>query len=304
MAFRRFMIVFLLLMSSVFLMACEDQISPNLSNGTRDITTTEEIYDAIFPDYIVDGQYDESLFVYASVYIYLLDGGVDKSVFIQESGLDHANYDDVFLSTYSNLIALTYKSKRDLFDDFSLIQNVYNNGEIERPIILLNTVQLTFEITESNTVKDLIDITDQYFGTEVIYNDIEYILIDEIELEMLPTKAYESLEAYLIDYPDSDFEFVELDFESNVLLIISFGHSSSRTIEGLSLFYTDETTLEAAIISSADSLEMTEDYRPYTFMVFISKDDYRESSNIITHFHTIFANGAYADRPFHNSIDG
>lgn len=304
MVFRRFMIVFLLLMSSVFLMACEEQISPNLSNGTGDITTTEEIYDAIFPDYIVDGQCDESLFIYAVVSIHLLDGGAEKSVYLNDSGLSDGNYDDVFLSTYTNLITLTYKSKRDLFDDFSLIQNVYNNGGIERPIISLNTVQLTFEITESNTVDDLIDVTDQYFGTEVIYNDIEYILVDEIGLEMLPTKAYESLDEYLTDYPDNDFEFVEMDFQSHILLVISFGHSSSRMIEGLSLFYIDETTLEAAIISTANSLTMTEDYRPYTYVVFISKDDYRDSSEIIIHFHTKFMNGSYADRPFHNSIDG
>lgn len=267
---------------------------------TNLLTKSNPDYDANFPMY---SDCDEELFVYANVLIRLDNANKDKSEYLVESGLDQASYAEIYLSKYTNLIMLTYKSKEVLFDDFDLIQDVYNLGGISQPIIELKTVMKSFSISGSNTIEDLIEVTDQYFGTELIFNQLAYDMVEEISLEMLPTAYYKTYDAYLEDYPENRFQIDQNKFETSVLLIISFGHSGSQHIDGLSLFYIDDTTLEAAILATANSSNMTEDFRPYTFVVTIPKDDLREHTEIIAHFHNHFLDGTYADRPYHNSLD-
>lgn len=267
---------------------------------TRNGLTNPLTWDAIIPSY---SQFDQEIFEYANVYIYLLDDNQDKELYLNESGLDHANYDAVYLSTYTNLILLTYKSKVNLLNDFYLLQNIYLEGEIQRPMMNIKTIMKSFEMTATNTVDDLIEVTDQYFGTEIIYNTIGYDMVEDIQLETLPTEFYLDYHTYLDDYSDNRFDLAESDFDEQVLLVASFGHSSSLTIQGFELFYIDGNQLELAVLGQAVSIQMAEDFRPYTVVMFIPADVYQVNSQLIMHFHTHFLDGTYADRPYHNTVD-
>lgn len=283
-------------------------------------TTTESTrveIDAIFSSY---EDYEEEHFIYADVRIYFtydypndLTTREEKRIYFEEknqeyfenSGLEIAKADNVYMSRYSPFFGLTYKSKSDLFEDFNLLKQGYKDGYYGTVEVLLNTVGRFYMIDETSTLDSMIEMADLYFGTEITYDLIPFTLLaNESTPSLGQNLTYDSLSDYINDYPDNPYDIDAGLFETDVLIVLSFGHSGSLSIEGIdSVFYLDDDTLEVAIKSTAGSTMMTTDYNPRIILLTIAKEDFVSGVEIRPHFHTHFLSGAYADRPYHNTVD-
>ncbi|MFO7969934.1 MAG: hypothetical protein R6U15_07505 [Candidatus Izemoplasmatales bacterium] len=324
---------FLLLVSATIISCNDSSITTNQTtevNATTyqttidDTTTnlTEDDYDAYFPDYP-----DEDYFVYAEVVLYFTydipsEGFSDREMaktFYETRNLmnfdlvnfdSEGNFDDYYLSSYTPYVSLVYKTKSGLFDDFYLLQTAFENNYVEMPTIILNTIGETFKLTLESDIDDLIEQTDKYFGTEITYDSISFEVIytsnswDNIEDYQGGGEIFKTYTEYLTDFPENNFDLTQSFFDNNVLIISSFGHSSSLQIGNVEdLFYLDETTLEIAISATATNQIMTGDYNPYMVVLSMDKSSLRENTIITIHKHTIYLSGYLYDKPFHNIYD-
>jgi hypothetical protein len=319
--------VFLLAIFAMLLVGCDGGTTLGTTlptteepSITSELTTRENITIEIDPVYPSYEAYNEENFTYADVRIMFsydypsdLTTNQEKRAyfesknqeFYENSGLDQGQFDDVYLSSYSPFIGLTYRSKRDIIEDFDLIKQGFEAGFYGPPEIWLKTVGTYFRVDQSSTLADMVQVADQYFGTEIEYDLIPFTLIaNQASMSVYQSKAYQSYQDYLLDFPSNLYEIEASLFDTQVLIIVSFGHSGSLTIEGIeSVFYLDDETLEVAIQATASSIIMTEDYNPRTLVLSIAQEDFVSGVNIRPHFHTFFRDGTYADRPYHNSID-
>lgn len=315
------LIVFIIL--TCFPWACQPQEG---STTTEAWTTTEPIttnqtttigIDAVFPSY---DDYDEALFTYADVrivFLYDYPTGLTtreekrayfeakNQTYFENSGLDEAQFDDVSMSSYSSSVGLTYTSKRDLLEDFDMLKRGYDEGYYGPPQVFLKTIGSYYVIDDSSSLENMIEVTDQYFGTEITYESIPFtLLVNEASQNVVASKAYETYQDYVADFPSDPYDIDTSLFDTRVLIIVSFGHSGSLSVEGIdAVFYLDDDTLEVAIQASAQSIVMTEDFNPRTMVLSIPEEDYVSGVTIRPHFHTFFADGTYADRPYHNTVD-
>ena len=312
----------LVLFSASLLISCQSvngiTISQPQDTETQSISeqTSSEI-DAIFPAY---DTYDRENFLYADVRIvFAYDAPAigmtreEKKSYFEEnnqayfsnSGLENAQYDDVYLSMYTPFMGMSYGSKKAFLEDFDLIKQGYIDGYYGQVEVYLNTVGRQYYIDETSTLEDLISLTDLYFGTEITYDKLAYTLLaNTLTDELEENKVYEHMSDYLEDYPSNPYDVEASLFETQVLIVVAFGHSGSITVEGIeAVFYLDDNTLEVAIEASAGSTLMTTDFWPRSIVLSLSKDDYHSDVVISPHFHTFYSSGTYADRPYHNTVD-
>lgn len=319
--------IFLIAIFAILLVGCSGDttlgtVLPTTTETptTTEDSTTENTMIEIDPVYPLYEAYNDENFTYADVRIMFsydypsdLTTNEEKRAyfesknqeFFENSGLDQGQFDDVYLSSYTPFIGLTYRSKSDIIEDFDLIKQGFEAGFYGPPEIWLKTVGTNFRVDQSATLADMVQVADQYFGTEIEFDLIPFTLIaNQASMTVYQSKAYQSYQDYLLDFPSNPYEIDTTLFDTQVLIIASFGHSGSLTIEGIeSVFYLDDQTLEVAIQATASSIIMTEDYNPRTLVLSIAQEDFVSGVNIRPHFHTFFRDGTYADRPYHNTVD-
>jgi len=325
---KKFLSVILLVLLTMVFVGCDDRASTlgttlpttEESSTTTNPSTSENMTIEINPVYPLYDKYNEDSFTYADVRIvFSYDYPSDLTTreekrayfesknqeFFENSGLDQGQFEDVYLSSYTPFIGLTYGSKMNLIEDFDLLKQGFEAGFYGPPEVWLKTIGTYYRLDQSSSLADMIQVADQYFGTEIEFDLIPFTLIaNQASMTVYQSKAYQSYQDYLVDFPSNLYEIDESLFGTQVLIIASFGHSGSLTIEGIeSVFYLDDETLEIAIQATASSIIMTEDYNPRTIVLSIGQEDFVSGVNIRPHFHTFFRDGTYADRPYHNTID-
>lgn len=313
---KKLSILVMMLAISIVFIGCQTAEGASVFTTTTDIE--DEEIEAIFPSY--DG-FDQEMFAYANVHIvfnYDVPSNLTtmeekrayysekNQAYLEDSNLSSGQYNDIYISLYTQTVSLSYQSKRMFLEDFDLIKQGFVEGYYHAPNLYLNTVGKNYQISESSTLSELISVTDQYFGTEITYDLIAYnLLVNEPAIPIInEDKAYESYEAYLEDFSLNLYDIEEVLFDDYVLIVLNFGHSGSMRIQGIDqVFYMNDQTLQVAVKAEADSIIMTEDYLPRTIVITIPKDDYISQSTIQIDIHTKFLDGTYADRPFENTID-
>ncbi|QLY40904.1 hypothetical protein HF295_08560 [Hujiaoplasma nucleasis] len=314
--------------------ACSNLDSESTTLSNTEGTTTEEMaimtsqteettvhienqWNAYFPTY---DNYDPEIFVYATVFIWFnydtSEAGstiAEKKEFYEtnnqeyydELELENLSHDDLFISMFSTLVMLTYRTKVALFNDFSDLQNIYQTGKTSQPLIELNTVMKSYFLTLEDTIDDLIELTDMYFNTEIIFDSISVTHVDLLtghggQNNVIVIDNYDD---YLLSFPEDNYDLSASYFNDYDLVIMTSEQSSSVHIhEATDAYFINENTLEI-VISATLSLITTTDLVSSTIVVSLEKNTVGINTIIKPRFDFYYPNGAYADRPYHNTID-
>ena len=293
---------------------------PTTEESTTEEPTTyiEEQWDAYFPSY---DNYDSEIFVYATVFIWFnydtSSAGntieekrefylTNNQAYYDELELGSLNNDDIYMSIFSTLVILTYRTKVALFEDFSELQNIYATDKVFQPSIELNTVAKTYKLTLEDTIDDLIEITDQYFNTEITFASIPVTQLDIFagdyndESGILVIGSYDD---YMLLFPENDYDLTELYFDDYDLIVITTSNSGSVHFGQVSdAYFFNEDTFEIVVTATSSTITTT-DLVATVIVLAIEKNVIGQSTNIRLHIDKYYPDGAYADRPFYNTVD-
>lgn len=314
---KKIILCFVLTMIALTIGACQNKNDEYIS--TQEISNTlNNQWQASFPDY---ADYDSQTFVYARVHAYFLydtsDSGntreekrafyeQNNETYFNESGINDFLYDDIYISSYSPFFVLTYRSKANLFEDYSQLKDASLDGYISSPNIELNTVGVNFDLDATKTIDDLIDITDRYDGDENTLDLINFTQIasyDQFDHFTPNILRIHHLDGYLEYFSDNEHQLDQLYFENNDLYLMRVFHPSSLYIEHVSnVTIINENKLVFIIEASAMSTIHTADVIEYYYLVELSKDVYEEGMELSSVYDVFYMDGAFADVPLYHRI--
>ncbi|MDD3129051.1 MAG: hypothetical protein PHF05_03570 [Candidatus Izemoplasmatales bacterium] len=318
-------IITIILSFSIFLIGCESSsttTTDSLLSST--VTTKQDLNNFLISKNISYPDYDNNdFFYYSSVYIYLnypledFDSLEEKKTFFESENqrvLNESNiilntsHDSLYVSSYSKLVILTYKNKEKFLLDFEVFTNALKDGFVTTINFNLNTIGEFFSLHSNSTIDDLLDVTEKYVGTEILYEKIDHTLLiashEEKYFKDLSTYIIENYNDYLLLYPGNLVGLNEEFFTDNILIYCGFGHSGSLSLDGrTNLLRVDENKIAVEIHGTAISNTMTEDFNITTYLIQADRSIYHPQLGVEINININFLNGFNTDRPFYNSID-
>lgn len=324
---KKVMGIIMLIIFSFLLMGCQQ------SRPLEDEIDLQDERELLVPaSYILPEKFyreiDETYYLYASVMIHtpfqypfqeIVDRQAIKSfyeehhlAYIEENHLDEWRYDEIYSSTYSPLIILSYSSKISFFQDLGLMKALIDSSTTIT--IELNTIGETIILNPDSSFDDLLNKADDYRERELTFPSIEFDMIDINlcidddpifdDLGYQSTLIIDSFEDYQQLFIDDRYQLRSSFFDQKMLIVMISYRSSSQLIKNVSGLFEHDGVVDLALHVEQISQMMTEDVIRYVVVTSVNKEDLDPSASLELILHTHYLDGYLSEVPFYiNQID-
>ncbi len=319
---KRTIQMLLILCMSILLIGCEqtqplDDLIPHQDDLLHYVPASYVYPEKFYRD--IDAAY----FYYANVWIqtpyqYPSQDSIDRQAiklfyeqhhleYIQNNAINQWRYHDIYTSSYSPLIILTYSSKQTFFQDFGLIKALLDPST--SITFELHTIGESFVLTQDCLIDDVIIKADHYQNREQTHPNVDYQVM-EIMLSIDEDSRYDELgyqnvllldsyAAYQHVFTDDRYHLAESFFEENMLILSVSYRSSSQLIKDVAGIYQRDGVIDMALHVEQVSQWVTEDVIRYLVVASVKKEDIDPSSTLELVLHTHYLDGYLSEVPFY-----
>jgi len=315
-------IIIILMIFGFMLIGCQQNRSLN------DKIDLQDQHERLVPaSYVMPEKFyrdiDDQYYLYASVmihtpYQYPFQDVVDRQAiksfyeehhhtYIQEHSLDEWRYDEIYSSTYSSLIILSYTSKQSFFQDLGLMKALIDSSTTIT--IELNTVGETLQLYMDSSTDDILSKVDYYRDLQQTYLSVDFDVIDinaNIDGDsILDPLGYQTM--MIIDsfrnyqnlFTDDRYDLKESYFDDQMLVVMASYRSSSQTIKSVSGLFEHDGVVDFALHVEQISQMMTSDAIRYMVVISVEKENLDPSALIHPILHTHYLDGYLSEVPFY-----
>ncbi|HOI85942.1 MAG TPA: hypothetical protein PLP48_07690 [Acholeplasmataceae bacterium] len=319
---KKVMEIIMLIIFSFLLMGCQHNRQPD------DAINHQDESELVIPSsYILPEKFyrdiDLEYYRYATVMIQtpyrypsqdIIDREAIKSYYeehhfeyIEEHQLNQWQYHDIYSSTYSPLIMVSYSSKQRFFHDFELIKALQDPSTTIT--IELNTIGETIILNPDSSIDDLLNKADDYRERELTFPSIDFDVIDiNLSIDDDPifddlgyqsTLIIDSFEDYQQLFIDDRYQLRSSFFDQKMLIVMISHRSSSQSIMNVSGIYERNGHVDVALRVEQISQLMTSDVIRYVVVTSVNKEDLDPSASLELILHTHYLDGYLSEVPFY-----
>lgn len=329
------MCLLLVLTTIVSCVSLDDSSESTLSDDLKQVKVDQDLdlppldvetHPTVRDDLVFYRRFDPKSFIYAEVIIHAIydDTPSSKTIhlpllkayyeekhqtFLEEHRIitqGHAK--NIYYSSYSPYMQLSYDQKSSFFEDFELIKRLVTGG-FATVSMHLNTTGDRINLTIDLTFDALLMLSNKYQGYAFIQPSLDFNILeilDGVDVSTYPMIHEQrgiiirDYATYILYFPMNHYGLEPSYFESKVIIYVSGGRSGSQsiiTLKSVSLY--GGMTLELVLEMEQFSEIMTMDYIEYRIVIEMHRTDIPEGITTINERNDIhYMTGYLSEQPF------